>query len=284
MQLLNKAHEAQEFIALQRQKGHSCGFVPTMGALHNGHLSLLSRAHEDNDISVCSVYVNPTQFNNSQDLEKYPRDLQRDIQILEDAGCDALFCPADEEMYPGRKEQSLQIDFGPMSRVLEGEFRPGHFSGVGLVLSKLFHIIPADRAYFGQKDLQQCSIVNKLISDLFFNIELVMVPTVREQSGLAMSSRNARLSPEGREVAANLYRALQAVQQALKYGQSAEEAHKEGVARLTRHPEISLEYLEVIDRRDFSTIKGTDIAEQVAVCVAAYVDGVRLIDNVLLNS
>ncbi len=284
MQLLNSAHEARKFMALQQQKGLSCGFVPTMGALHPGHLSLLAHARKDNDVNVCSVYVNPTQFDNAEDLEKYPRDLDQDIKLLEEAGCDALFCPTDEVMYPDGKGQALQIDFGPMSRVLEGKFRPGHFSGVGLVLSKLFHIIPADRAYFGQKDLQQCSIVDKLISDLFFGIELVIVPTVREPGGLAMSSRNARLSRQGRELAANLYVALQAVRQALEKGKTAEAARQEGTDVLARSPTIQTEYLEVVDFSSFSVLGGTDITEQAAVCIAAYVDGVRLIDNVLLNS
>lgn len=283
MQLLNSIDIARKFVDKHKQKGLSCGLVPTMGALHQGHLSLLAKAREDNDINICSVYVNPTQFNNTHDLEKYPRKLERDKELLKNAGCDALFCPADSEMYPAGREQTLQIDFGPLSQVLEGKFRAGHFSGVGLVLSKLFHIIRADRAYFGQKDLQQCGIVNKLIAELFFDIKLVVVPTVREPNGLAMSSRNERLSEEGRIVSAQLYVALKAVRQALEAGKSAAVARQEGLEILGRHPEITLEYLEVVNRNDFSSTSGTDIAE-LAVCIAAYVDEVRLIDNVLLNS
>lgn len=284
MQILYGVNSTRNFIAQIRRKGLSCGFVPTMGALHAGHLSLLEHARKDNDLSVCSVYVNPTQFNNPQDLEKYPRDLEQDIQLLEEAGCDALFCPGDEVIYPHGQEHAVQMDFGPMSRVLEGKFRPGHFSGVGLVVSKLFNIVRPDRAYFGQKDLQQCSIINKLVSDLFFEVELVTVPTVREPSGLAMSSRNKRLSPAGRKVAANLCVALKAVQQGLEKDASLGAARQQGLDVIARYPEIQLEYLEVVERMHFTVVREEPTDEKLAVCVAAYVDGVRLIDNLLLFS
>lgn len=274
----------RNYVAQKRREGLSCGFVPTMGALHDGHLTLLAHARADNDLSVCSVYVNPTQFNNSEDLEKYPRDLEKDIQLLEQAGCDVLFCPGDQDMYPQGKEQSLAMDFGPMSRVLEGEFRPGHFSGVGLVVTKLLNIVRPDRAYFGQKDLQQCSIVNKLLSDLFIEVELVTVPTVREPSGLAMSSRNKRLSPEGRKVAANLYVALNAVVKGLEQDADVDAARQQGLDVIARYPEIRLEYLEIVERTHFTVVREKPDHGELAACIAAYVDGVRLIDNLLLFS
>lgn len=284
MQILYGINSTRNYIAQKRREGFSCGFVPTMGALHDGHLALLARARKDNDLSVCSVYVNPTQFNNPGDLEKYPRDLEKDIQLLEQSGCDALFCPGDEVMYPTGKAHTLSMDFGPMSRVLEGEFRPGHFSGVGLVVTKLLNIVRPDRAYFGQKDLQQCSIVNKLLSDLFIEVELVTVPTVREPSGLAMSSRNERLSPEGRKVAANLYVALRAVAKGLEEENEIEAARKRGLDVLARYPEIRLEYLEIVERTHFTVVREKPGHGELAACIAAYVDGVRLIDNLLLFS
>jgi pantoate--beta-alanine ligase len=284
MQILYGVNSTQKFIAQKRREGLSCGFVPTMGALHAGHLTLLEHARKDNDLSVCSVYVNPAQFNNPRDLEQYPRDLEQDIHMLEQAGCDLLFCPVDEEMYPQGKEVSLTMDFGPMSRVLEGEFRPGHFSGVGLVVAKLMNIVKPDRAYFGQKDLQQCSIINKLLSDLFFEVELVTVPTVRETSGLAMSSRNRRLSPEGRKVAANLYVALQAVAKDLKQDANVEQALHQGLDVIAQYPEIQLEYLEIVERTHFTVVRQKPDEGELAVCIAAYVEGVRLIDNLLLFS
>lgn len=280
MQILYGVNSIRSYVAQQRQRGLSCGLVPTMGALHAGHIALLKQARLDNDLIVCSVYVNPTQFNNRQDLDKYPRNLEQDIQLLERADCDVLFCPDDKVMYPRSQEHTLKMDFGPMSCVLEGEFRPGHFSGVGLVVAKLLNIVRPDRAYFGQKDLQQCSIVNKLIKDLFLEVELVTVPTVREQSGLAMSSRNKRLTTEGRKMAANLYAALQVVQEALNQKIPVEKARQQGYDVIARHPKIQLEYLEVIDRDRFEIVTEARLKERLSVCIAAYVDGVRLIDNV----
>lgn len=284
MQIFESIKSIRQYLDQQQQKGHSSGFVPTMGALHQGHLHLIEHARRDNDISVCSVYVNPTQFNNAQDLKKYPRNLEQDAALLEKAGCDALFCPSDKDMYPDGRAHTLQLDFGPLGNVLEGKFRPGHFSGVGQVLAKLFHIVRADRAYFGQKDLQQCSIVSKLIRDLFFDVQLVIVPTVRESNGLAMSSRNVRMSAAGHDLAANLFEALQAVKKGLEEALPAAVARQKGLAILQEHPEIQLEYLEVVDSKSFTEIRKSKQAAQIAVCIAAYVEGVRLIDNLLVFS
>jgi len=284
MQILHTAQKAREFVISLRKQDQSFGFVPTMGALHAGHMSLIKQARKDNAIILCSVYVNPTQFNKAEDLEKYPRNLKRDIRVLEAAGCDALFGPSDADMYPGGKRESLSMAFGPMDKVLEGQFRPGHFSGVGLVLAKLFNILKPDRVYLGQKDLQQCSVVNKLVTDLCFDTELVVVPTVREPNGLAMSSRNERLSAEGRQRGASLYAALQTVKAAILGGDTVHKARQKGLDLLASYPQVEVEYLEVVDRTRFVVLKGTDVAGQMAVCAAAYVEGVRLIDNVVLNS
>jgi len=284
MQIFENIKSLQIFLSEQRQKNRSIGFVPTMGALHPGHLSLLKQAKNENDLAICSVYVNPTQFNNTDDLEKYPRNLNLDKNLLENVNCDVLFCPTNEEMYPYERDNGMAMSFGRLDQVLEGKFRPGHFSGVGLVLSKFFHIVQADKAYFGQKDLQQCSVVQKLVDELFFDTQLVIVPTVREDNGLALSSRNERLSAEGKKLAANLYQALQKVSNALQRGKTPEQARQEGVDSLSKYSEIELEYLEVVDKRNFMPPTDATPQVEVAVCTAAYVEGVRLIDNILVFS
>jgi pantoate--beta-alanine ligase len=284
MQIFKNIKSLQHFLDEKRLKKRSIGFVPTMGALHKGHLSLLEEAKKENEIIVCSIYVNPTQFNNTNDLKKYPRDLDHDKDLLKKGGCDVLFCPSDEEMYPRGYQTGIKIEFGDLEQALEGKFRPGHFSGVGLVVSKLFHIVNPDKAYFGQKDLQQCSVVKRLIDELFFNTQLVIVPTVRESSGLALSSRNKRLSEKGKQLAANLYSALAVVEKLMKEGKSPKVALQEGINALNQYPEIEQEYFEVIDKRNF--VKATDSTPkaEIAVCVAAFIEEVRLIDNILVFS
>jgi pantoate--beta-alanine ligase len=284
MQIFESIKSIQTFLSTQRQKGYSIGFVPTMGALHQGHLTLIKHAKKENDITVCSIYVNPTQFNNTSDLEKYPRNADVDKILLTRAGCDVLFLPSDKIMYPEGSDHHIKLDFGDLDKVLEGKFRPGHFSGVGIILSKLFHIVQADRTYFGQKDLQQCSVVQKLIHELFFHLQLVVVPTVREESGLAMSSRNERLSKEGKEMAANLYKALTQVRELLHKGKRLEEARQAGISSLKKHTEIQLEYFEIVDRKSFTQPTEAHPNAELAICVAAFVEGVRLIDNVLVFS
>lgn len=284
MQIFKNIKSLQHFLNKERLKERSIGFVPTMGALHKGHLNLLQQARKENDITVCSIYVNPTQFNNTIDLKKYPRDLDQDKILLEKEGCEVLFCPSDEEMYPQGYQAGIKFEFGDLEQALEGKFRPGHFSGVGLVVSKLFHIVAPDKAYFGQKDLQQCSVVKRLIDELFFNTQLVIVPTVRESSGLALSSRNKRLSEKGRELAANLYSALTVGAKLIEEGKDPKIAIQEGVNALNQHPEIEQEYFEVIDKRNFAEATDSTPKAEIAICVAAFVEEVRLIDNILVFS
>lgn len=283
MQLFETIPALKAFLADARRNAQSIGYVPTMGALHNGHLALIDKSLKDNDITVCSVYVNPTQFNQQQDLDKYPRKPERDIALLRQVGCDALFYPNDKVMYPEGRTNGLQMSFGKLDHVLEGRFRPGHFSGVGLVLSKLFHCVGADRAYFGQKDLQQCSVVRKLIRELFFETELVMVPTVREENGLAMSSRNERLSAEGRQKASVLYQVLQEVKRQIEQQGDPARSKQAAYDRLSKSEGIEPEYLELVRTRDFEPVEQLRQGEELAVCVAAYVEEVRLIDNLLIH-
>lgn len=283
MTIFTNIKPLQNHLKEVRRSGGKIGFVPTMGALHEGHLTLIQRALVDNDLTVCSIYVNPTQFNNAEDLSRYPRKLEADVALLQQAGCDVIFSPADEVMYPNGQDNALGINFGELEQKLEGKFRPGHFSGVGLAVSKFFHIVMPDRAYFGQKDLQQVAVIQKLVNDLFFNVEVVKVPTVRAESGLALSSRNALLSEEKRKRASKLFHALNMVKQFLdEYPTDINGAKKQALQFLQEEQAITLEYLEIVDVANFGTVSDIRKHQEVAVCIAAFIGGVRLIDNILL--
>lgn len=279
MQVFYTIRDAQKHLQAIRLQQRSIGFVPTMGALHQGHLELVKRAKSENDCVVCSVYVNPTQFNNAEDLAKYPRILEADRALLESIGCDVLFAPKDAEMYP--QPSVIRFHFGNLEEVMEGKFRAGHFSGVATIVSKLFHCILPDRAYFGQKDLQQCLIIKRLVEDLFFPLQLVICPIVREANGLAMSSRNRRLSQEDQEIAANLFKALQMAESLLP--STPFEQIKEEVASYLGQFPIELEYFEIADAETLQPIN-THANRPIALCIAAFVAGVRLIDNILLKN
>lgn len=254
-----------------------------MGALHEGHLSLISMSVEAGDFTVASVFVNPTQFNNPEDLEKYPRNLDQDMKLLESAGCQAVFAPSAEEMYPFAP--SLNINFGSIESELEGKFRQGHFAGVGLVVSKLFNIIQPDNAYFGQKDLQQYYVIKKLVQQLSFPIQLRMAPIMREPHGLAMSSRNERLSDSHRQEAALIYQALLQAQQELLQPVADLGKVKQKVDELFKTSDrLVLEYFEVINTDDFKPLDEIKNKEATALCIAAQIGEVRLIDNLLLIS
>jgi pantoate--beta-alanine ligase len=280
MQIFTRTAALTTYLDTARRAGRSGGLVPTMGALHEGHLRLLAAARAANDYTVCSIFVNPTQFNNPDDLARYPRTLEADCALLEAAGCDIVFAPDADEMYP--RPPQLRFDFGSLERVLEGTFRPGHFNGVGLVVSKLFHLVQPTRAYFGQKDLQQCLIVRRLVEELTFPLELVVVPTVREADGLAMSSRNRRLSPAERAVAPVLYQTLLRAVEELRTGEAAERVQAEALAALRAHGAFRPEYLEIVDTATLESLRGPLAGREAALCVAAFLGEVRLIDNVLV--
>ena len=270
-------------LAERRAQKERIGLVPTMGALHGGHRALLTRSLRDNDHTVCSIYVNPTQFNNPDDLLHYPRTLEEDTVLLRELGCDSLFCPTDAVMYPGGLTDGVRMDFGSLERVLEGIHRPGHFGGVGAAVSKLFHVVQPDRAYFGQKDLQQFAVIHKLVRELLFPVQLIRVPSVRSAEGLALSSRNRLLSVEQQQTARHLYRALTIARTALVDGEPVVQAQRTAVNHLAEVPEIRLEYLEIVDADTFAPVADLAQPRPVAICVAAYVGAVRLIDNVLLD-
>lgn len=273
--------EIQAIIAKYRSEGKTIGFIPTMGALHQGHLSLVSAAREKTDIVICSVYVNPAQFNNLDDLKKYPRNIEADRAMLDESGCDVLFFPSDEVMYS--RENRLTFDFGDLDKVMEGKFRPGHFSGVALIVSKLFNIVQPDFAFFGQKDLQQVAIIKKLVDELLFNLEIVSVPIKREPHGLAMSSRNELLSKEDRATAEIFSVALLEAINILKAGQPEAEAHRK-VESLFEGHRAELEYFEIVSENDLLPKVENYLAPDTVLCIAGFIGKVRLIDNMYLIS
>ncbi len=281
MLIIERKEELTRYLAEQRQIGKKIGLVPTMGALHQGHLSLVAASLSQTDLTVCSIFVNPAQFNNISDLEKYPRTLEKDRSMLEEAGCQVLFCPPQEQMYPHQTFTSFS--FGPLEKVMEGYFRPGHFHGVGLVVSKLFHIIQPDIAFFGQKDLQQCRIIEQMVKDLFFPLEVRLIATVREADGLAMSSRNTRLTKEQRAEAGIFYQTLLLGERLLKEGKAPLEAKAEVERLMSTSKAITLEYFCIADGGTLQPVKDVQQHKQLALCVAGYMGEIRLIDNLLLE-
>ena len=281
MEIFKEIEPLRAFLKVKRGHQNSIGLVPTMGALHDGHLSLIRASKAQNDITVCSIYINPTQFNNASDLAKYPKTVEKDIEMLQKSGCDVLFLPDNGTMY--KKEEGLKLDFGLLDKVLEGEFRPGHFSGVALVVSKFFNIIQPNRAYFGQKDFQQFKIISRLVEELKFNIELPFIPTLREADGLAMSSRNLRLNPEERAKALILFKSLQLGRKELQKGISLKEVKNKIKSMFEAIPDVRLEYFEVANAENLMILDSVNNATNAIMLIAGFVGEVRLIDNMFVN-
>ena len=258
----------------------SIGMVPTMGALHEGHFHLVKQARKENDILIVSIFVNPLQFNNHEDLDNYPRTLEKDLSHLGKLGVDLVFAPAEENMYPEKPQVS--IDFGQMERVMEGAFRPGHFSGVGVVVTKLFNICNPTRAYFGKKDMQQYLLVKRMVEDLSQPVEIIGVPIVREPSGLAMSSRNQRLSNDGLEIASSIYRGLTIAKREWDEGKSPDETKNAAIAFYNKQEGLSIEYINIVSPHDLEDLDD-NVNQPAVICVAGFVEGVRLIDNLYLR-
>jgi len=274
--------------AIEKAKaaGKSIGLVPTMGALHEGHLSLVERARKENDIVVVSVFVNPIQFNNKEDLAKYPRTIENDLALLEKAGADIAFTPSVEEMYP--EPVTTVYHFGPIEEVMEGPRRPGHFSGVAVVVRRLFELTQPDRAYFGEKDFQQIAIIRNLLRQMDSSIQLVPCPIVRADDGLALSSRNMRLSKEAREVAPTIYATLQQAVEMSEF-EDVEDVKLWVLDTLASFHEVNdlkeglcfePEYFEIVDDTTLQPIENWDDAKGSVGCIAVWLDGVRLIDMV----
>jgi len=269
-----------EFKEARRKIRGTVGLVPTMGYLHEGHLFLARRAKAENDVSVVSIFVNPTQFGPKEDFARYPRDPERDLALLEKERTDLVLMPPVEEMYP--PGISTWVDVENVTKTLEGAARPGHFRGVATVVAKLFNIVEPTRAYFGQKDAQQVVVIQKMVTDLNMNLEVVVVPTQREPDGLAMSSRNVYLSPEERQAAVVLWRSMNLVKGLWQKGErDAERLRNEMVALIKKEPLARIDYVSIADPRtldELSQIKGTAL-----VSMAVYVGKTRLIDNLILG-
>lgn len=256
------------------------GFVPTMGALHAGHISLIAKSKEENEFTVCSIFVNPLQFNNANDLQKYPRTLPTDMELLVRAGCDILFAPDASEMYPDTSEPALKFDVGVLDTLFEGALRPGHFKGVAIVVHKFFTIVNPSNAYFGLKDYQQCMLIKKLITDLQLTVVLHFEPTLREKDGLAMSSRNTRLSEIARHKAIRIYEALQYAQAHYRT-QNITMLEQRCKSWLDEEPLYRTEYFNIVNAETLLPLHS--LAEPAVALCAAFVDEVRLIDNLVLN-
>ena len=281
MQLLTTRADAEKYSLEARSKGKKIGFVPTMGALHKGHLSLVEFSAQQNDITIVSIFVNPIQFNNSEDLQKYPRNLDKDLELLQLQHCDMVFAPSVEEMYP--KPPTEIYTFGPLEEVMEGYYRPGHFNGVATVVRRFFDILHPHRAYFGEKDYQQMIIIRKMTEQLQLPIDIIGCPIVREIDGLAMSSRNLLLSEFERAQASFIY-------QNLVFARDhagiipVEDLKNEIIQRFQKHPAFRLEYFEIADATTLQPIKDWDEAKSIRAFIAAYLGEVRLIDNMLLKT
>ena len=281
MEIFKKIASLKVYLEEIRRSGKTIGLVPTMGALHNGHIALINASKAQNSYTICSIYVNPMQFNNPADLQKYPRSLEQDMKLLEEAGCDALFYPDNEDMYEGKSV--LKFDFGDLDKVMEGKFRPGHFSGVALVVSKLFNIVNPDNAYFGQKDWQQFAVIQQVVIELKFALTLHNIPTLRETDGLAMSSRNLRLNGMQRQQATIFYNALRLAKEKLKKGEEIAGVKRSVREMMEKADGVKLEYFEVAESKSLNLLEVVDGVETPILCIAGYVGEVRLIDNMFLN-
>ena len=277
MIIIRTVRELQAAMQQHRDQGQSIGLVPTMGALHQGHLSLMNRAREDNDIVVASVFVNPTQFNNPDDLRTYPRTEEADCQAMESVGVDYAFIPTVEEIYP--EPDTRVFDLGPVAEVMEGAMRPGHFNGVAQIVSKLFAWTLPTRAYFGEKDYQQIAVIRKMAELEGFDFDIVACPILRHEDGLAMSSRNVRLSPEQRGIAPMIRKVLLESLE-LKDAKTVSEVKQFVVEKIDSVNGLTTEYYEIVDSKTMQPIAAWTDAETAVGCVTVYCGEVRLIDNI----
>lgn len=283
MILFKRAGDLHKYIEEQQRNDLKIGFVPTMGALHPGHLSLIERSVSGNDRTVCSIFVNPTQFNDPEDLRKYPVTIEKDIFELERSGCDVLFLPPVQEIYPEGTDKRLNFDLGYLETVLEGKFRPGHFQGVCMVMDRLLKIVSPDNLYLGQKDYQQCMVIKRLInlSGMDKTIHLNICPTFRESDGLAMSSRNLRLNEEAREKATIMYRSLLFIKSSM-YNMSVSNVKAEAERMLT-NAGFRVDYVEIAGADTLNLIDSWNGDKKIVALIAAFINNVRLIDNMIIN-
>lgn len=278
MKVIRTVEELKSVVGALKAEGKSVGLVPTMGALHDGHVSLMEKARGDNDVVVVSVFVNPTQFNNPDDLRTYPRTEEADCARMRDAGVDIAFIPSVEEIYP--EPDNRVFDLGKVAEVMEGAMRPGHFNGVAQIVSKLFRMVEPTRAYFGEKDFQQIAVILRMVEiEGFKNLEIVDCPIKREADGLALSSRNVRLTPHQREIAPNIHRIMvESLDKARDC--SVEEVKRSVIDAVNAYPEMDVEYYEIVNAADMQPITDWSQASQAVGCITVYLGDVRLIDNI----
>ena len=277
MKVISTISELQQELSAQREAGKGIGFVPTMGALHQGHASLVKRSVAENDVTVVSVFVNPTQFNDKNDLKNYPRDLQADCQLLESIGAAVVFAPEVEEMYP--EPDTRVFSFAPLDTVMEGGCRPGHFNGVAQIVSKLFYAVAPDKSYFGEKDFQQLAIIREMVRQLDIKVEIIGCPIVRESDGLALSSRNMLLSADERQRALTISRALFAsVEYAAAHTLAETKSYVEDIINGTEG--LQLEYFQIVDGNTLQEIKEWSDSDYIVGCIALFCGKIRLIDNI----
>jgi pantoate--beta-alanine ligase len=278
--LLVKTIKELQYILAEFKESETIGFVPTMGALHNGHISLVEQAVAENGTVVVSIFVNPTQFNDPNDLERYPHTLETDLRLLEPTGCKVVFAPNVKEVYP--EPDTREFNFGELETVMEGKHRPGHFNGVAQVVSKLFDMVQPNKAYFGLKDFQQLTIIKAMVKQLHLPIEIIACPIIREKSGLAMSSRNERLTTEKRKNAAHIFETLKKAKQQ-KELKTIHELSSWVVKTIDENPFLEVEYFEIVDNIQLQPVKNWNEKSKKVGCVAVFCGDVRLIDNIYFN-
>jgi len=284
MQIFERAAELQVYLRNLQKTGKTIGFVPTMGALHEGHLSLVRTSRAKTDITIVSLFVNPTQFNNPEDFKRYPSQPEKDKSLLASVGCDVVFIPLPQEIYPEGTKELPNYPLGFLETIMEGKFRPGHFQGVCQVVSRLLNIVEPDILFLGRKDLQQCKVIEHLleITGKKDQIQLEICPTLREDNGLAMSSRNMRLNPEDRKKAAMLYKGMTDLKNA--FGKTSFDKERKLIIDHLENNGFSVEYLELADSNTLEILNDWDKERSITICIAAYLSNVRLIDNMILHT
>ena len=277
MEVINNISQLRKSLALHRSKGQTIGLVPTMGALHEGHASLVRRSVKENDVTVVSVFLNPTQFNDPKDLERYPRTLDADCQLLEECGADIVFAPSVMEIYP--EPDTRQFSYPPTDSVMEGAMRPGHFNGVCQIVSKLFSYVEPDRAYFGEKDYQQIAVIRRMVEDLGFKLQIVPCPVVRQDDGLALSSRNTLLTKRERVTAANIYRILN---ESRSLGLTVQQTHDYVVDEINKISGLEVQYFSIVDGDSLADVNSWDDAQSIVGCITVFCGSkpIRLIDHI----
>ena len=282
MKIFNNKKDLKDCLLAHKTNNKSIGFVPTMGALHQGHLSLIEKAKKKNDIVVVSIFVNPTQFDNVEDLKKYPKTLENDIKLLESVSCNILFSPSVEEIY-SENITSEKFNFDGLEHQMEGKFRDGHFDGVGTIVKTLFEIVTPDKAYFGQKDFQQLQIIKKMVKKHQLNVKIKGCPIFREDDGLAMSSRNTRLTKEHRNIAPFIYKTLKKAKK--KFGtESVTKVNKWVEKQFEKQPLLELEYFTIADEKTLETAENKDAKKKYRAFIAVFAGEIRLIDNIRLKN